>query len=279
MIANVMAWAIAGMAGCQQSATSNATDATAAPASSSCPAPSAEALALNARRRQVAVATSCDRVDDNKALITAKEAFASNEQQHNVQMRTLAGKSLWDITSSSTSTPSAAPSMSPTSIAQTVADWTLFEDRPGKPGWISDTGVDLKHTNANRRSVLTMTVELSRQSQTVARKDPGDPSDWLLLGLRRLLFTVGYLKTYGSGAGTFTIKYCNKSVATVDTMWSEDVSLIEQSAYELPLCPQAESTMKQRFTAQKEYATIRIEAERRVKLVSFGLCPFIIEQR
>lgn len=120
--------------------------------------------------------------------------------------------------------------------------WTLFEDRPGKPGWISET------------AGAAMEVSLSRWN-----------APWLAFGLRPLLFEVSYMMTYGDTAATWEVEYCNQHVASVDTRWEDKVSLVKVQAFHLPAC---------RHMGLFGRVVVRHAADTpgKVKMSSFGLC-------
>ena len=97
--------------------------------------------------------------------------------------------------------------------ATAAAGWSLYEDRPGKPGWISTAAGS------------SMTVSLSIKN-----------ADWLAFGLRTLQLEVSYLMTYGARAAAWAVFYCGAHVTTIDTRWEDQVSLLKVATVQLGVC-------------------------------------------
>ena len=267
MLAKIVAWSITGLAGCAKATTSNAETARRTTTGGMCPAHSPEAVALSVQRRKVATATSCDRIDSSKAVLTAMQVLSyvkGKEAAGHKPDSALSGGAggQWEIRASTV--------LNSDGVGERDS-WSVFEDRPGKPGWITNGSAHAADavdgaTAAAAANTAVLTLMLSRMKN--------NRFPWLLYGMRRLLFTVGYMKTYGSTAGTFTVVYCGLEVGTVDTRWDDKVSLIATSVFELPLCPQPDASMG-RFKGVREYGIVRLVAQGRVKVVSIGLCPLL----
>lgn len=121
-------------------------------------------------------------------------------------------------------------------------EWRLYEDRPGKPGWISESAGS------------TIEVSLSRWN-----------APWMAFGLRPLLFEVSFMMTYGDAAATWEVEYCKQHIARIATKWDDNVSLLKVASFTLPPCRQLELFGK---------VVVRHAADSpgKVKLTSFALC-------
>jgi hypothetical protein len=173
--------------------------------------------------------------------------------------------------------------------------WSLYEDRPGKPGWIATTqpismpmplqgrhnvGAKLGSNATTKADEAMVDHQSDRASESAAdaatRAEtstvgsigtrqglprsifPKDDlmartlvfglsrwnAEWLAYGLRRLQLKIGFLKTYDTPSaglrdpfpGAFEVQYCGQLVGTIDTQWTDSVSLIAHQVYELPPC-------------------------------------------
>lgn len=94
-------------------------------------------------------------------------------------------------------------------IVTTIApegSWRLYEDRPGKPGWIIETFM-----NASYGGNLTFPISLKNATESQ-------------------FVRIEYLRTY-EHAGTAEIRLCGQHVATLDALWQNPESYKKSLSY------------------------------------------------
>jgi hypothetical protein len=98
--------------------------------------------------------------------------------------------------------------MNPTILTKIVPvdSWRLFEDRPGKPGWIIESAMD-----ATRLGILTFPISFKNVTDSQ-------------------FVRIEYLRTY-EHAGTAEIRLCGKHLATLDALWQNPESYKKSLSY------------------------------------------------
>ena len=91
--------------------------------------------------------------------------------------------------------------------------WRLFEDRPGKPGWISqDPHSSTSPPSLSWRDYPTLTLRSVQPYVHVHAHAPRSSHP--------LLLTIVYLRTY-TNAGVVEVSLCGHPVLTIDALWPD----------------------------------------------------------
>ena len=204
----------------------------------SCAPPACAPPDLQQTRSIGAKATAdCDKKQSTQ--ITAKYAHGTN--------RIRGG---WKVTTQ------LASSAARTVVKGDSKGWRLYEDRPGKPGWIS-------------------TVPGARIKFGIAVTH----HPWLAYGLRRLRLHFGFMKTY-KGGGSFAVEYCRTRLERITTTWNDTVSLLSHHTVVLPPCRRLDEFGKVEFVVVRGAGDggpgstgDEDGGASKVKITSVALCP------
>lgn len=131
--------------------------------------------------------------------------------------------------------------------------WSLYEDRPGKPGWIF-SGSDQE--SANNTGISWQTGQ--------------SWAPWLAHGLRKVRVQISFLQTYANAAA-FEVSYCGHVLTRFDSMWKDKVSLVTTKSLVAEPCRKLSRVGQ--VEIRPVFALNGRSAPGKIKIVSVAICP------